>query len=96
VIDKHWRPGRSTSGREQERRRIEVDRADRQLIERAAASLRTGAIRAGYTGMEHKHLAFGLALVLDELARHVRELHPDVRAQAMRGARMMVGETMPS
>jgi hypothetical protein len=33
--------------------------------------------------------------VLDELARHVRELHPDVRAQAVRGARMLLGETMP-
>ena len=32
---------------EQERHRIAVDRADRALIEQAAAQLRTGAIRAG-------------------------------------------------
>jgi hypothetical protein len=61
------------------------------LIEQASAQLRTGAIRAGYAGMPDKHLAFALALVLDELARHVRELHPDARAQAVRGARMLLG-----
>jgi hypothetical protein len=31
-----------------------------------------------------------MALVLDELARHLRDLHPDVRAQALRGARMLL------
>jgi hypothetical protein len=41
-----------------DRTQIEVDRADRRLIEQAAAQLRSGAIRAGYTGMEHKHIAF--------------------------------------
>jgi hypothetical protein len=56
---------------EQERHRIEVDRADRQVIEEAAAGLRHGAIRAGYAGMDGKHVAPALALVLDELARHV-------------------------
>jgi hypothetical protein len=81
---------------EQDRRRVEQDRADRQLIEQAAATLRTGAIRAGYAGMEHKHLAFALALVLDELARHVRDLRPEVRAQVVHGARAVLGETMPS
>jgi hypothetical protein len=38
-----------------------------------------------------------LALVLDELARHVRQLHPDVRAQTLHGtpdaARQVVGRT---
>jgi hypothetical protein len=41
--------------------------------------------------MEHKHVAFALALILDELARHVRELRPEVREQAVRGARMLLG-----
>ena len=62
------------------------------MIEQAAAQLRHGAIVAGYAGLPDKHLAFTLALVLDELARHVRELHPDVRAQAVRGARMLLNE----
>ena len=52
---------------EHDRSRIEVDRADRQVIEQAAAQLRQGAIRAGYAGLPGKHLAFALALVLDEL-----------------------------
>jgi hypothetical protein len=52
---------------EHDRSGIEVDRADRQVIEQAAAQLRHGAIRAGYAGLEHKHIAFALALVLDEL-----------------------------
>ncbi len=46
---------------EQERRRVEQDRADRQVIEQAAAQLRHGAILAGYAGMEHKHLATAAA-----------------------------------
>ena len=74
---------------EHDRSRIEVDRADRTLIQQAAAQLRHDAIRAGYAGMEHKHLAFALALVLDELARHLRDLRPEVRAQVLAGARML-------
>jgi hypothetical protein len=69
---------------EQDRRQIGVDRADRQVIEQAAAQLRHGAIVAGYAGLPDKHLAFGLALVLDELARHVRDLRPEVRRRSSR------------
>jgi hypothetical protein len=76
---------------EHDRSGIDVDRADRALIEQAAARLRQGAIRAGYAGMEHKHFAFALALVLDELARHVRDLRPEVREQTLRGVRMLLG-----
>jgi hypothetical protein len=75
---------------EQDRQQIEVDRADRQVIEQAAAQLRHGAIVAGYAGLPRRELAFALALVLDELARHVRDLRPEVRAQAVRGARMLL------
>ena len=53
---------------ERERSGIEVDRADRQLIEQTAAQLHQGAVRTAYAGMEHKHLAFALALVLDRPA----------------------------
>ena len=42
--------------------------------------------------MEHKHVAFALALVLDELARHVRDLRPEVRAQPVWGVRMLLDE----
>jgi hypothetical protein len=42
--------------------------------------------------MEHKHFVFALALILDKLARHLRDLRPEVRAQAVRGARMLLGD----
>jgi hypothetical protein len=48
--------------------------SDRALIKQAAAQLRHGAIQAGYSGLEHKEFAFALALILDELARHFRDL----------------------
>jgi hypothetical protein len=76
---------------EQERRRINVDRADRALIQQAAAQLRHGAILAGYAGLPGKHYAFALALVLDELALHLRGLRPEVREQVVRDARMLLG-----
>jgi hypothetical protein len=77
---------------EQEQRRIEVDRADRALIEQAAARLRQDAILAAYAGMERKELAFCLALILDELALHVRDLDAALRAQVLEGARMLARE----
>ena len=45
----------------------------------------------GYAGLPDKHLAFALALILDELARHVRDLQPKLRVQTMRGVRMLLG-----
>jgi hypothetical protein len=77
-------------------RRIEQDRADRQLIEQAAARLRTDAIRAGYAGLPRKDLAFGLALVFDELARHVRDLDDALRAQVVAVARPWPGNNAPT
>jgi hypothetical protein len=80
---------------EQAGQRIEQDRADRRVIQQTAAELRSGAIRAGYAGVEHKHVALALAMVLDELACHVRDLRPEVRALVVCGARMLLGETIP-
>ena len=77
---------------EQERPRVEIDRADRQVIERAAAQLRHGAIVAGYAGLPDKHLAFGLALILDEIALHYRDLDEDFRARILDGCRGMLGQ----
>ena len=76
---------------EHDRGGIEVDRADRQVIEQAAAQLREGAIRAGYAGLPGQHFAFALALVLDELARHLRDLDAELRVQVLAGARMLTG-----
>ena len=65
------------------------------MIEQAAAQLRRGAIRAGYAGIPGQHFAFALALVLDELALHVRDLDLTLRAQILAGTRMLVGEGRP-
>jgi hypothetical protein len=51
------------------------------LVRQAAAQLRHGAIVSAYAGLPDKHLAFALALVLDELALHLRDLRPEVREQ---------------
>ena len=61
------------------------------MIEQAAAQLRHGAILAGYAGLPDKHYAFALALVLDELARHLHDLTAPVRVQVVAGARMLLG-----
>lgn len=64
-------------------------RADRRVIQQAARRLRDVAIADGYAGLPHKHRAFALALVLDELALHVRDLHEDVRRQAVESAHVL-------
>lgn len=64
---------------EHDRSRIDVGRADRQMIEQAAAQLRKGAILAGYSGLEHKEFAFALALILDELALNAAGLPDNLR-----------------
>lgn len=77
---------------DRDRQQVERDRADRQRIEQAAAALRSRAIQDAYAGGTSKHLAFALALILDELARHVRDLRPEVRAQTLCGVRTLLDE----
>ena len=67
-------------------------RADRAVVEQAATHLRQEAIRAGYAGRPDKHLAFALALILDELARHWRDLDEDLRARILDGCRSIIGK----
>ena len=74
---------------------VDLDRADQRLIGHAAAQLRHQAILAGYAGLPNQHVAFSLALVLDELGRHVRELHTEVRRQAVASARVLVDDAHP-
>jgi hypothetical protein len=75
-----------------DRAQIDVDRADRRLIQQAAAQLRHRAIMAAYGGLEHKHVAFALALVLDELALHLRGLGEDLRAHILAACQGMLGQ----
>ena len=71
-------------------------RADRELLGRAATWLRNEAIRSGYAGLSHQHVAFALALILDELARHVADLDEGVRWQAVESSRVLLGEQLDS
>ncbi len=80
----------------QHERRVAARRADRDVIERAAARLRSDAIRSGYAGLQHQHIAFALALILDELARHVGELDQAVHWQAVQSCRLLLGEQLDS
>jgi hypothetical protein len=85
---------RGERGLSQHERRVAAARADRDVIERAAARLRSDAIRSGYAGLQHQHIAFALALVLDELARHVADLDRAVRWQAVQSCRVLLGEQL--
>ena len=67
-------------------------RADRDVIERAARAMRDLAIRDGYRGSEQPARAFGLALLLDELGRHVRDLDDELRTVVVQACRMLLGE----
>ena len=58
-------------------------RADQQVVAQAAAELRRQAISDGYTGLEDKRVTFALALVLDELARHLRDLDEQLRVSVV-------------
>jgi hypothetical protein len=78
---------------ENERRRAAL-RNDRELLDRAAAC--HDAITSGYAGLQHKHVAFGLALILDELARHLPDLDDAVRWQAVQSCRQLLGEQLDS
>lgn len=74
----------------------ERGRAERDVLERGARRLRDDAIRAGYAGLSHQHVAFALALLLDELARHLPDLDAAVRRQAVQSCRVLLGEQLDS
>ena len=76
---------------EQQRELYRQLRANQQLVEQAAARLRHRAIRAAYAGLERKELAFAL-LILDELARHLRDLDGELRDSVVEVCRRMAGE----
>ena len=78
---------------EDERRRA---RADRELLERSARWLRDEAIRSAYAGLSQQHVAFALALILDELARRLPHLDAGVRHQAVQSCRVLLGEQLDS
>jgi hypothetical protein len=75
-----------------QRRRYAQLKADRGVVEQAAAHLRYRAILDGYVGLEHKEVAFALALILDEIARHLRDLDEQLRARVLDCCRSVLGD----
>jgi hypothetical protein len=67
-----------------QRRRYAQLKADRGVVEQAAARLRHRAVLRGYVGLEHKEVTFALALILDEITRHLRGFDEQLRAAAGR------------
>jgi hypothetical protein len=67
-------------------------RADEELLDRAAARLRHETAQAQYAGLRDPQVAFGLALVLDELARHLRDLDGELRESVVEVCRRMARE----
>jgi hypothetical protein len=54
-----------------------------ETIDTAARALRSKAIADGYAGLQHKAVAFGFALILDELSRHWAQMSDEVRRAAL-------------
>ena len=50
------------------------------------------AISDGYAGLERKHVAFGMASIRDELARHFRDLDEQLRVDTLVCCRQLLGE----
>ena len=50
-------------------------RRERETIDTAARALRSTAIADGYAGLQHKAVAFGFALILDELSGHWAQIY---------------------
>jgi hypothetical protein len=74
----------------QEGRRWETIKADRALIDEAARFLRHHAIQSQYAGLQRPEVAFGLAAILDELARHLPDLSEGVRSQSVQACQQLL------
>ena len=79
---------------EREWRRIDRDRADAQVLRRAAAWLREEPGRAGHAGLQHDEDAHALAVLLDVLADAMAGLDSGVRWQVVESCRVLLGEPM--
>ena len=64
-------------------------KADQQLVNQAAAQLRHVAIQDGYAGLSHKAAAFAMALILDEVSRHLGDYDADLRQRLVDHCRQL-------
>jgi hypothetical protein len=65
------------------------------MVEASARALRSRAIADGYAGLGRKEVAFGLALMLDELAAHLGQLSDDVRRAALECCAELADGSLP-
>jgi len=73
-------------------RRYEQLKADRELINQAAAYLRGHARQDHFAGVLHRpEVAFGLASILDELSRQLAEVNDGIRWETVRACRQLLG-----
>ena len=78
--------------RDVDRHRYERLKADREIVDRAAAYLRHHARQDQYAGILHRpEVAFGLATVLDEVSRQLGEVNGGIRAETVRACRQLLG-----
>jgi hypothetical protein len=59
-------------------------RADQDVIDSAAARLRHETAQDQYRGLRDPQVAFGLASILDELSRHLRDLDEALRRRVVK------------
>ena len=71
-----------------------TDRADRELVARAARWLRDDPARREHAGLQHDLRAHGLVDLLEVLGEHVAQLDRAVRWQAVQSCRVLLGESM--
>ncbi|MCE3554500.1 hypothetical protein LWC33_23960 [Pseudonocardia sp. RS11V-5] len=71
----------------QERQLFARLRADRELIDQAAARLRHLAVQDEYRGRRYPEHAYGLASILDTIALGLTDVPDSIRTAAVRTAR---------
>jgi hypothetical protein len=77
-------------------RQYDRDRADAELIHRAALCLREDPGRARYAGLSCDQDAHALAALLEILATELPHVNAGVRWQTLESCRVLLGETMAS
>lgn len=66
-------------------------RADRELIDHAAARLRHLAVQDEYRGQRYPEHAYGLASILDTISLDLTDMPDSIRTAAVRTASVLLG-----
>jgi hypothetical protein len=79
---------------DREWRRHDRDRADQQVVDRAADWLWDGHDRRKTAGLQWDRVGYALSNLLDCLSEHLPDLEPGLRWQVLDSCRVVVGEPM--